>query len=174
MVFPQYPQLNSIIAHHSRGQDQLGPYWQPGRKIVESLLDPVPFPISPRPPSILSLASSEFRAASIREPLLSEQPFDCDVWDPTSAVRLKEIDGQQWLMTKKFDYSALEGYLRTWSALHSYQEAHPEDETTGGQDGDIVDRVLAKIKQGLRQAGHHTDPIEVGWPLILMMIRKKS
>lgn len=178
MVFPRYPQLNTLISQLSRNDDQLGPYWQPGRRIVEGLLDAVPFPTKPAPPPSVTLAGHQFVTARVAEPALQHVagPIDAETWRPESAIRLKEIDGAPWLMTKRFDISALEGYLRTWSSLHAFHELHPEDAARkgrGGEDGDIVDRAMGRIRRGLADAGHQDKQIEVGWPLILMMIQKR-
>lgn len=167
MVFPRHPHLNHFIAHHSR-QD-LGSYWQPGRRIVEAYLEPVPFPVSPRvdlemvkrlPP--LSPDCLYPVPSMIEEPRLSEDPS----WDATTAIRLRSDMGdaeKPWLMRKTFTWAQLEGYFRTWSALHSYHEKHPER-----RGEDIVDRLMVKLKGEL-----HEKEVEVGWPLVLMMIKKK-
>lgn len=176
MVFPNHPHLNKLISHHSRSKDTLGPYWQPGRKIVEGLLDAVPFPVSPKPPTLLRLAGSTFSVDRIAEPTLLANDIDTPTWDTETAVRLKEMDGKQWLMTKQMTLSSLEGYFRTWSALHAYQEVNPDDikkRGKGGENGDIVDRLVADIKQKMGDEVSKEGEFEVGWPLVLMMIKKK-
>lgn len=74
-------------------------------------------------------------------------------------------------MKKTFTREQMEGYFRTFSALHSYHEAHPDDLAKRGKEGDIVDRVIKRIwgevDEGVRE-------IEAGWPLVLMMIKKKE
>lgn len=184
MVFPSHPHLNKLITHHS--STVLGKYWQPGRKIVEALLDPVPFPVTPTTPATadtaLTLSGLSFGRDVIAEPVLPDpenDAFDFSSWDANSAVRLKTLDGAQWLMRKKFTLRTLEGYLRTWSALHAYLEAHPDDAAKKGKgrDGDVADRVMVDIAEGLRESGMKMgaeDEVEVGWPLVLMMIKKKS
>jgi hypothetical protein len=134
------------------------------------------------------------------------------VWDAASAVRLKwDSAGRsdnvtaatptdagpsskgkhQWLMRKTFTRDSLEGYFRTWSALHAYHEANPDDAAKKGrgEQGDIVDRLMAEIwagkqqqigpaEDGLgREVGQRDgsgDTIEGAWPLVLMMIKKKA
>ena len=83
-------------------------------------------------------------------------------------------------MTKTFTLPTLEGYLRTLSGLVSYHEAHPEDaERTGkgGEEGDVVDRLVETIRVGLEKDGKRGEEgngeIVGGWPLVLMMIKKK-
>lgn len=172
MIFPHHTHLNEIISHHSRSSDTLGPYWQPGRKVVEGLLDAVPFQITPSPPKRLSLAGSTFIPDRIEEPLLDQ--VEDTTWDPSSAVRLKIMDGKEWLMTKTFTMRSLEGYLRTWSALHAYHEAHPEDAARKGKgqtEGDIVDRLVRQVAEEMGKDAE--EEFEAGWPLVLMMIKKK-
>ncbi|KAK4685911.1 trans-aconitate 3-methyltransferase, partial [Tremellales sp. Uapishka_1] len=146
-LFTQYPDLTPLITHHSASKDALGPYWsQPGRSIVENLLDAVPFPLD---------HTSDFKP--IPNPRLGE-------WDPASALRIKTLHGERWLMTKTFSLSSLEGYFRTWSSLHSYLEKHP--------DSDIIETLMEKIQAGIPEG--KKDEIELGWPLVLMMIKKKE
>lgn len=103
----------------------------------------------------------------------------------------------QWLMRKTFTRASLEGYFRTWSALHAYHEAHPEDaalrrngkgrgtESEEEAEGDIVDRLMRDIWAGRAEsaeqaesalgfAGAEEEEIEGAWPLVLMMIKKKA
>lgn len=186
MVFPRLPHLNKLIAHHSRSPEALGNYWQPGRRIVEAFLEPVPFPVIPQPSQslvaelpALESGSSHPKTSKINETPLADQDgdsFDFSSWDPVTAVRLRtdvSADGKEepWLMRKTFDRSQLEGYLRTFSALHSYHEAHPDDKAKKGKEGDIVDRVVEQIWAG---RGEGAEEIEAGWPLVLMMIKKKT
>lgn len=102
-------------------------------------------------------------------------------WEPSFAIRLKSgANGEKWLMTNKFTKSSLEAYLRTWSSLHAYHEANPDDLAKRGKgmmEGDIVDRVMGKIWAGREEDGPQGDEgngeILGGWPLVLMMIKKK-
>jgi hypothetical protein len=81
-------------------------------------------------------------------------------------------------MRKRFTREALDGYLRTWSALHAYHEQHPEDAAKRGSDeGDVVDRVVrriweARVQEGAR-GGEGEDEIEGAWPMILMMVKRR-
>lgn len=185
MVFPRLPHLSRLIAHHSRSPEALGHYWQPGRRIVEAHLDPVPFPVTPSPSQSivdqlppLEATFAHPKISSIAEKELPNQgdDFDFSAWDPATAIRLRadvtaEGKEEEWLMKKTFTKSQLEGYFRTWSALHSYHEEHPDDLAKKGKEGDIVDRVVKEIWAGV---GEDTKEIEAGWPLILMMIKKKG
>lgn len=184
MIFPNQPRLSKFVARHSRSPEALGNYWQPGRRIVEAYLDPVPFPVTPNPsPSIADLLPPlesglhHPKISNISETRLdTSDKADFSSWDSTTAIRLRNDIAengkeQEWLMKKTFTRDQLEGYFRTWSALHSYHEAHPDDLAKKGKEGDIVDRVMKEIWDNV---GEGVKEIEAGWPLVLMMIKKKE
>lgn len=54
--------------------------------------------------------------------------------------------------------------MRTFSALHAYHEAHPEDK----QGKDVVSRYLDKVRNELGAE------FEVEWPLVLLMIKREA
>ncbi|RSH87039.1 hypothetical protein EHS25_003527 [Saitozyma podzolica] len=192
MVFPNHDSLNPLISHHARHPSALGPHWQPGRRIVEALLDPVPFPTRPDPNTELvgslpplTPGQGAPTLSFVSEPVLATPPgigleFDADEWDRTTAVRLKSDSDSPWLMRKTFKMDQLETYFRSFSALHEYHEKHPEDRAKKGRgaEGDIVDRLMGKVVQGLEADGPRGDEeqgeVEVGWPLVLMMIKKRA
>ena len=187
MVFPDHPSLSRLIAHHSRSPLALGPYWQPGRSILDGLLDRVPFPTPPSPPPSLPPSIPNLYPSTnppvpehIDEPTLQPLADDLAIqnWDTTTAIRLKKHDdGSPWLLTKTFTLETLEGYLRSWSALHTYHESHPDDAARRGhgRNGDIVDRLVDDIREGLDREGQvNDDEILCGWPLVIMMIKKRQ
>lgn len=93
-------------------------------------------------------------------------------WDPSTAFRIETArrDGARpWLMKKTLSWTDFEGYLRTWSSLHSYHEAHAEDKALS-EEGDIVGRLVKVLRDQL----DHREEIEVGWPLAIMMIKKEA
>jgi hypothetical protein len=167
MQLPSRPDLNHHITRLSSSPDALGPHWsQPGRSIVEGLLDQVPFPVQPTTPSLTALTGFPV-PAEIDEP----QSTGMSGWDSSTAVRIKTSSADSsspWLMRKKLSWTNFGAYLRTWSALHSYHEDHPEDRALG-KDGDIVGRVVGK----LRQEFGDVEEVEVGWPLSVVMIKKE-
>lgn len=187
MCLPQYPALNGLISAHQGGDAGIGPYWsQPGRSIVEGLLDAVPFPVSPAHTTatdqlLASLPDLEDPppvhpvAAGIAEP--APVPGSSG-WDPSTAVRLKSnSDGDKYYLRRRWRSPQLEGYLRSASALHTYHEKHPDDKAKrGSKEGDIVERLVGKIREGLREEGVDIDKneVEFAWPLVLMMIKRET
>jgi SAM-dependent methyltransferase len=185
MFFPTRPRLNRLISEHQGGAAALGPHWsQPGRRIVEGLLDAVPFPVEPAPESAAEVLS---RLPNLYDdggyPVASRIPEPAPVagtsgWDAASAVRIKNDSScRQYVLTPptSWGWGALEGYLRTASALHAYHEAHPGDKARIGQGakGDIVDRLVCQLQRGLEEeTGREAQTVEVAWPLVLMMVKK--
>jgi hypothetical protein len=176
MFFPKHERLNPLIRAHMGGVDALGPHWsQPGRRIVEDLLDAVPFPVQPA-----LYEGTDAALTRIAEPA----PTGGSGWAEASAVRIKrDSSGRTWALgpargeagTWKWDN--LEAYLRTASAQHAYHEAHPEDKAKrgrGGAEGDNVERLIARIRTSLAEKGEDGEEIEVAWPLVLMMVKRES
>ena len=139
------------------------------------------------PGSALNSALNDFPSSSSSAFAASHSPQADGIKGNNNTER------HQWLMRKTFTRASLEGYFRTWSALHAYHEAHPEDAALRGKvkgtgeeaEGDIVDRLMRDIWAGRAEragqagsrsgsAGAKEEEIEGAWPLVLMMIRKKE
>ncbi|EIW66259.1 hypothetical protein TREMEDRAFT_35179, partial [Tremella mesenterica DSM 1558] len=165
------------------------PYWsQPGRSIVEGLLDSIPFPIYPSSTSLSidlnslpSLNGGHPINSTIQEPLPpseeirdSDRDWDSD-WDSSTALRLKSSSKGPWALQKSFTWENLEEYLRSWSSYASYLDAHPEERQFRGKgaQGDLVDRLLVNLKTSVGQQGEAKNGVEVAWPVVLMLIKKK-
>ncbi|KAJ7504335.1 S-adenosyl-L-methionine-dependent methyltransferase [Mycena galericulata] len=151
---PQYPQLTPLITEYAQGIDpttSLGPHWEPGRRILANhLLD-------------------------IKEPPTG--------WDDLTRVfftgdyypQLPEPH-MQAIMRKTMTWggAGLHGYLRTFSALHRYHEAFPED--LARADGDIATRFLRTLMENaqvpLGEEGENAT-VEVEWPMALVLARKE-
>ncbi|CAK9782904.1 S-adenosyl-L-methionine-dependent methyltransferase [Cutaneotrichosporon oleaginosum] len=158
----------------------MGAFWpQPGRSIVEGLLDAVPFPVAPaldarteaRLARIPSLEGGMPVAARIREP----EAVDGEGWDAASAVRLKGSTEGAWALRRRWSMDEIEAYVRTSSAYHAYAAAHPEDAARRGRgrdDGDVVERRMAQIKDALTEDGWDGGAVDVEWPLVVMMIQR--
>ena len=71
----------------------------------------------------------------------------------------------------------LEANLRTWSAVNTYLEKCPDvtDMRGKGAEGDVVDRVISKLKDMLKGEGVPGDStISVGMVFALLLYRKPS
>lgn len=176
MLFPGNAALSALVTHHSSSTAALGPYWtQPGRSIVEKRFESIPFPTAVSSGcKTVSLANTQFTNDITN---INSAPGSSDArWDGASALRILGANGGGWLMSKRLGWESLEEYLRTWSSLHAYHEAHPSDAAKkgGGKDGDIVDRLVAQIREVRAEStSQGTDEIEVAWPLVMMMIKRK-
>lgn len=164
---PAYPSASPLITAFMRSSEGLGPYWQqPGRAIVESLLDPVPFP---SPPDDVR-ASDDWSDFPLAEPNLPQPASVTAVgggWDPASFLRLKTVsrsseDGPL-AIRKTLDWSALAAYLRTASALHKYKEAHP-------REVDVIGAHIRKLREAVeKEAGCEVTSVDVEWPAVIML-----
>ncbi|KZT54863.1 S-adenosyl-L-methionine-dependent methyltransferase [Calocera cornea HHB12733] len=150
MRLPKHPSLARLITEFTHGPE-LDPCWeQPGRSIVEALLDPIPSPGAPFD------ASTEQRVKFSGDYLpLSEVPKPEPV-----------------ILTKELDWHGLETYARTFSALHTYWEKHPEDKER--PDGDFAVRWVQKMKKAIIEDGGDADKVTVEWPAGLLLVKKAS
>lgn len=74
------------------------------------------------------------------------------------------------IMRATLDWDDLESYLRTWSSLLRFHNAHPEDKTN--PEGDIVRRFVKKLKEGVQEdLGAESKQVEIDFPLALLLIK---
>lgn len=192
MTATNHPQMDAFLREYMYGESTLGPYWEPGRAICEALLDPVAWPTRPvhdastqtllaALPALEPSSNGGLNPAKIEEHWLDVEHDGG--WDPASAVRLKTegTPEKHLLMRKTFTKETLLGYFRSFSAGHNYLAAHPEERAStgkGGKDGDLNERTCAAIWDMYEQDGgakgvEKPGEIEIGWPLVFMMIKKK-
>ncbi|KAJ6551724.1 S-adenosyl-L-methionine-dependent methyltransferase [Mycena capillaripes] len=145
--FTQHPELTPLITAYSQGTDpatSLGPHWEPGRKILDNhFLD-----ISPPASGWADLT----------------RVFYTGTHYPTLPTH------EDVIIKKTMTWGGgVAGYLSTYSSLHRYRKAFPEDQERA--DGDIATRFRRVL---MEQAGNpeETAPVEVEWPLALVMVRK--
>jgi hypothetical protein len=100
-----------------------GKYWQqPGRSIVEQLLDPIPFPNN----DANSVETTETIHQHGQWDVASFHRVRFSRWgEPQPSPVPKQLPGESQdkiMLRHKWDPKSIEAYLRTWSALHAYQE----------------------------------------------------
>jgi len=153
-VFVDFPNATKILDHYCYGPgDTMGKYWeQPGRNIVRQKLRAVV------PPE--------------------------DSWEEVTRLEYEpgtkganSGEGER-LMHKKVKLGDLVGYGRTFSALHGWQEAHPERTSREkGGPGDLVDEMFDAMLEAEPEWKKEGDKwmdkvVEVEWGSYILMARK--
>ncbi|TXT05962.1 hypothetical protein VHUM_03723 [Vanrija humicola] len=182
LTFPKFPHLNALVTRYHHDSAGIGPHFaQPGRSIVEGLLDRVPFPVKAEFDSALlaSLPDVEYTDPSVHPVADPSASNGGDEWDPQTAVRLKAGTKGQWFIHRQWTSKEFEAYLRTSSAVSGYQEKHPEDKAKGkaqGGEGDIVDQFVDEVRDALKKEGVDFDKeaVHCAYPLVLVLIKKKQ
>ncbi len=180
LAFSAYPRATAIFRELMKGD--MGDYWpQPGRSIVEGLLDRVPFPVAPvlneqTEALLMGVPDLEGGGTPLAERIDEPPPVEGEGWDASTAVRIKRSSGGEWALRRTWDLRQLEDYIRTSSAYHSYAAAHPDDTAKkgrGGAEGDVVERRVAQIADALRHEGvGEGDEVDLEWPLVVMMVKR--
>ncbi|OWT36173.1 trans-aconitate 3-methyltransferase [Cryptococcus neoformans Bt1] len=201
LLFPSHPHLTHLFTSFSSSPppNGIGPYWsQPGRGIVEGLLDEVPFPVKPALRREAGEGVEEVERVVGRRPVMIDEPaldpgldretcLDAlkkyeEEWAPETAIRIRHTPSSPFFMRQHWTLTQLEAYLRTFSATHEYWRANPDDEAKGRRvkrgEGDVVDRFMVVIKRAFENEGvvdkDGKGSFDVAWPLVLMMIKKKN
>lgn len=153
--FIQCPRATEVLKHYAYGDDDLllGPWWsQPGRAIVENKLRDI-------------------------EPPTSD-------WEDIQRVEYEpEVEGPRtgsgtMFLDKTMKIGQCMKYIRTWSAVHKWQEAHKDhlDREQGGT-GDVVDWMFDRMREA--EPAWRNDncwkekEIEIEWPTGLLLAKKK-
>ena len=80
-------------------------------------------------------------------------------------------------MSQPATFEVLEATLRTWSAVHTYLEKFPDVAGMRGKgaEGDVVDRIISKLKGILNGEGVPEDSaFMVDVAMVLLLFRKPS
>ncbi|KAJ6518850.1 S-adenosyl-L-methionine-dependent methyltransferase [Mycena sanguinolenta] len=151
---PQYPHLTPLITEYAQGSDpatSIGPYWEPGRRILNNhLLD-----IQAPPKGWDDLTRAFFTGAHYP-----------DLPQPHLEPIMRK--------TMTWGGAGLHGYLNTFSALHKFHETFPED--LQHSDGDIATRFLRSLMAGAQVPEGpegEAQEVEVEWPMALVVARKE-
>ncbi|KAL8707882.1 MAG: hypothetical protein Q9220_007166 [cf. Caloplaca sp. 1 TL-2023] len=154
-TFVDSPQATEILKHYAYGdRDMLmGPYWsQPGRSIVEDILRPIEPPLE------------DWKDVNRIE-------YEPGAQGPRSGT------GTMFL-NRRIKLGECMDYIRTWSAFHAWQEAHPTAKMRkqGGQ-GDVVDEMFDAIleaEKGWQGDGWEEREIEIEWGTGLLLARRRE
>lgn len=137
-----------------KGIQGMSSYWEPGRQIVRGLLKDV------TPP--------ESQWKDIQRILYDVGPDVTEIPDAETA----------WLR-KKTTLAGFEGYLRTFSALQSWKDAHPEMKSRAeGGDGDLADMLMDRIIQSEPEWKALGDKwrdaeVELVWGTYILLAKRK-
>jgi hypothetical protein len=149
--------------------DSLSAYWeQPGRAILDAGLITVPLP----PEDSFDMETSKVTSFS------GNQRRDLQAALTASG---RKVENDKVILNKSLTWELLEKYCRTWSSLSNYLEKFPEEKEKrlsnggkGGQEGDIVDRFLLRLRnEMLKTTGSIPEKVDIEWPVTLLLYRKR-
>lgn len=155
-VYVDYPKATKILDHYcyGKGPDLMGQYWeQPGRSILRDRLQAVVPP------------ASDWESVERIE------------YEPGTSGENTGTLGER-LMYRRLKLGELEGYARTFSAYHNWQDAHPDrkSKAEGGQ-GDVVDEMYQETLDAEEEWKAEKDwrqkEVNVEWGSIILLARKK-
>jgi len=156
-VLVDYPKATEVLNFytHSAGDRYLGDYWsQPGRTIVQDKL----LAIQPPPSDWEDITRIEYEPG-------------------TAGPRTGQ--GTMFL-SKRMTLAQMEEYIRTWSAVHAWQLAHPDSKRKrDGGPGDVIDDLLEKMinaESHLSELGSKwpETEVELEWGSGLLLARKRD
>lgn len=150
--FIKYPKATEIVtewSYNSEDPDKLGPYWtQPGRSYVAEYYR--------------SIQPAEKYFEDIRWYSYVPDTKEAGTGKGEQAIRLyRKATVGQWKV-----------YLRTWSAWHGWQEAHPNDKPRkDGGTGDVMDRMFDEISAAEGWSSEDLE-VELEWGTGLILARR--
>ncbi|KAG9241054.1 putative Trans-aconitate 3-methyltransferase [Calycina marina] len=154
--FVEYPRATAVLDDYcyGEGDDKMGKYWeQPGRNILRDLYGDI------QPP--------ENEWTDVKR--IEYQPN----------TEGKESGEGEVLMESKMKLGEMEGYVRTFSAYHTWMADHEGVEAKkDGGEGDVVDGMFEKmleVEPDWRAKGEQWRDIEVEneWGSVILLARKK-
>ncbi|KAF2092765.1 S-adenosyl-L-methionine-dependent methyltransferase [Rhizodiscina lignyota] len=153
-VFVKWPYatklLHKMTSPFTNDLETLGPYWEPGRKIVvRKLRDVVP-------PS--DMFEDETRIE----------------YEPNMDGKGKGSGEGTLFVQARMTVEGFKEYLRTFSSVHSWQEKHPDNvKRSAGGNGDFVDLLFDRASEKEDIWKHEEEEVDVEWGSALLMARKK-
>ncbi|KAL3428488.1 ubie coq5 [Phlyctema vagabunda] len=156
-VFPKYPKATVLLDRYCYAMDKdlMGPFWeQPGRSILRD------------------------RLRAIVPPEELYEDVQRVEYEP-NAVGTAEGSFGERIMYKTLKLGEVEGYTRTFSAFHGWQEAHPDKISRAkGGEGDLVDEMLDEMLEAEPEWKAQGDAwrdfeVETEWGSAILLARKK-
>jgi hypothetical protein len=128
-------------------KETLGPFWEPGRQIVRGNYRAI------QPPKDLFVEEKRIE-------------YEPETKGPGSGK------GEN-LMRRTMTVDQSKEYMRTWSSVHSWQEAHgnPKAKDEGG-DGDITDKIHDVMKEA--EGWNDKTQLVMEWWSSIILARKKE
>ncbi|MCJ1308237.1 hypothetical protein MMC25_001890 [Agyrium rufum] len=155
-VFIGHPKASDILTSFAYDEhpDKMGPYWQrPGRTIVQNKLRD----IEPPEADFEEITRIEYEPAPEKGPGAGEGTM---------------------FLSKKMTVENCANYVRTFSAFHGWQEAHPDQKRASeGGSGDLVDEMFEEMRkvepEWSDKSTWNKTEVEVEWGSGLLIARKK-
>lgn len=149
-VFVDHPAASRTLIEYAYDPqpDRMGSYWQqPGRDYLRDQLRVVQPPIS--------------------------QFGDVQRLEYEPDTKGKRSGQGTCFMEKRVGVGACKEYVRTWSAWHSWQEAHPDrlPRSQGGK-GDVVDEMFDEMAKEEAQFADEENLVDIEWGSALVMARR--
>lgn len=85
---------------------------------------------------------------------------------------VKDGEREEVIMRGTMTWEKLEGRYRSGGVTHRYLEEHPEEKTN--PEGDIVTRLIKRLKEKARELGVDGEEFEVESPVVLAMWRRAA
>lgn len=147
-MYVDYPKASKLLHEwmYSSSKETIGPFWEPGRQIVRG----------------------NYRDIKVPKDLFEDEKRI--EYEPGT-------DGEgtgkgECLMRREMTVEQSKSYMRTWSSVHSWQEANgnPKPKSEGGE-GDITDRIHEQMA-GLEGWNDDTKLV-MEWYSAIILARKK-
>ena len=155
-MLPEYPRASMVLAKYSQNpQDFWGGYWsQPGRTILEDRLRVLQPPNDGRWERVQrweyepTFSPEATASTGIVWPRKVQPGPGAEVVAQSSGIFGMLVKQGEGMMHSKIKLGEFESYVRTFSSVHSFLEAHPEHKSLrDGGPGDIVDQCFGEMRE---------------------------
>ncbi|KAK0552177.1 trans-aconitate methyltransferase 1 [Tilletia horrida] len=155
-----------------KGVTNVGAYFErPGRTILDRGLVDVPWPWEVKGQGKADAGGDDkWDRASATRSMYSLAQLSPASRNPAWPAPNAHAESAEHTMDLVVDWSGLERYLRTASAVNNFLQQHPDDAARhGGRD--VVMRFVELLKE---QVPRGIEQLRLRWPLSLMMLKAKS